>query len=116
MNRQPEDQPISSASLPNLIYLPGGVSVTGEPRIDVRTDVATGNPALLVYSSLTRLLAAHGEDKGWLSVTRAGLQSLIDTLGVGRVVLDLAPAHEPSHDDDRWESDAPLLRTLGRPR
>ena len=92
--------------LPDLLYLPGGVQRDGQARLETRTDLATGSPALLAFTSLDRLVDRLGDRQGWTAVTRASFAQLVSTLGVVRVVVDLPGAGERPE----WESDAPILR------
>lgn len=95
--------------LPELVFVPGGQRVDGQTQVEVRADVETSAPVLVVFSSLDRLVASLGAQQGWVTVTRDTLVEVASTLGVIRVVVDLPAITEP--DDDVF--DRPVLRPNG---
>lgn len=101
---------MSPAGLPDPVFVPGGQRRDGRTQVEVRTDIETGLPALVVFSSLDRLVTSCGELQGWVTVSRGTLLQLVSTIGVVRVVVDLPVLTGPADDD---VFDRPVLRPNG---
>ncbi|WP_158885019.1 SAV_915 family protein [Amycolatopsis anabasis] len=85
---------IEDDDAPTVLYLPTAAPVTGDEVAFVLRDLDDGSRALLVYSSLERLVEGCGDEQPWLSI-RAETLSEFQYLAEADVVLwdpVLAPA------------------------
>lgn len=64
---------IEDEDAPTVLYLPTATPARGEELAFVLRDLEDGRRALLVYSSLERLVAGCGDEQPWISIRAEAL-------------------------------------------
>jgi hypothetical protein len=73
-----------------VVYVPAHPITSGH-RKDVAFEtrrLASGEPAAMAFTSLSRLVESLGKAQPWLAMPMGRLRALMGTSGVGKVALD----------------------------
>ncbi|WP_146779042.1 SAV_915 family protein [Actinomadura craniellae] len=84
---------MSDMSQVEVVYLPTGAFSPGDEAVVIALiKIEGGREAMLVFSSLDRLMAACGQGQSWVSLQvdrSAGIEELARVCGVDTIVRDM---------------------------